>query len=200
MQLLTHSLLKKLIALNQYHLCFGSPVLSVLDLKLSERRNIICLPHLHRRQPGQAAETRSTPSGQPFTLILQLGRWCKFKLYLELLSIFSWKSQLKPGTASSQAWLMLAQNKQTKTRIKITRHFVFKVFMCIRCLPPPFGHYVSPAQWSPSQPTQATPVHGTGRTFVIPSSRNSKETRLEADNLRVTALMASLSCDPGQVM
>lgn len=140
-----------------------------LGFKLSDRRNLICLPYLHRRQPGKAVETRSAPSAQPLMLILQLGFGCPFKLYLELLSIFSWKSQVKArnsflsGLTNKRGMLIKQTNKQTKTRIKITRHFVLKLFMCIWGHPPPFGQYVSPATVVSRPTNTVTSIHITGR-------------------------------------
>lgn len=86
--------------------------LSVLDLKLSERRNLICLPYLHRRQPGKAAETRSTALVQLLVLILQLQADPGARVYVHSnFTLNSWQHfpgspMLKPGSASSQVWLM----------------------------------------------------------------------------------------------
>lgn len=90
---------------------------------------------MHWRQPGKAVETRSTPSAQPLMLILQLGFGCPFKLYLELLSIFSWKSQVKArnsflsGLTNKRGMLIKQTNRQTDKNQKQN----YKVF-CVKII------------------------------------------------------------------
>lgn len=169
-------------------------MLFILDLK-SERRNLICLPSLHWRQPGKAAETRSAPSAQPLMLILELGFGCPFKLYLELLSIFSWKSQVK----ARNSFLSGLTNKRgtLKNQIKKNQNQTYKAF-CVKMiyaylgLPTTIGAICLSCHRGLQATNRVTAIHIPGRALVVPNSRNKETTRQEADNLMVTALMAFL--------
>lgn len=103
--------------------------LSVLDLKLSERRNLICLPYLHRRQPGKAAETRSTALVQLVVLILQLQADPGARVYVHSnITLNSWQyfpgsPVLKPGSASSQVWLMRGTWSKKKKKWKKDQNY-----------------------------------------------------------------------------